>query len=618
MKIPKIIHQIWAGDQPLSIHFAEYGETWKKHHPGWQYELWNRQRTEDFVKAHYPQYVDAYHNFPYPIQQWDAIRYLILNTLGGLYVDFDTECLRPCDDLLADGECFFALEPEEHARVTKRPFLVSNAFMASIPHHPFMRKILDTAFIPHNPMLESNPSSLVLQTTGPIMVSRCYDRYPDKQPVCLLPSVCTAPFTAAESCRYRLGERSGTLIEKLSKAYAVHYFYNTWAKSMKQNEQQQDRFIASKIHQEVIRHETPITVTNRHPIHNKICIFTMPLAQHYSSSDDSLSKLIPLLENSACLKAVSNGGLAKIQPSVMDALLRMESRNYRCHSMEELAITVLKEMIHWEHYRGEEIPRIIHHFWAGGKLSHIAMSNIFAWMDQTEKYQWKHLLWTDRRINSQFSDQALNRQLETLSQANLEVLDVAEDAPDGETGIREAYDILIAQVFNHKKSALPYISDMVRYTKLFEHGGVYVDIDIHPGDINLSKSLRHRSASSDIPLLSPCIRTRHNARALGYYDTRNGQKEVALVTLYNRQMLNNNFIATKPQNHIMKSAVQRAAQKIVYTREKGNGPSDLINSVLEDPALIKEKNRNEIIAECIPTWLFDINWVTDESDQLVI
>jgi mannosyltransferase OCH1-like enzyme len=78
-EIPKIIHQIWSGiDEPLPEIFRQFGETWKEHHPTWKYEFWDNERMITFVKKYYPQYWDTYNTFPYNIQRWDAIRYLIL------------------------------------------------------------------------------------------------------------------------------------------------------------------------------------------------------------------------------------------------------------------------------------------------------------------------------------------------------------------------------------------------------------------------------------------------------------------------------------------------------------------------------------------------------------
>lgn len=75
-----------------------------------------------------------------------AIRYLILDKIGGMYVDFDTECLASHNDLLKDKTCCFSMEPKEHGKRFGRELFFNNAMMACVPGHPFMKKIVDTVF----------------------------------------------------------------------------------------------------------------------------------------------------------------------------------------------------------------------------------------------------------------------------------------------------------------------------------------------------------------------------------------------------------------------------------------------------------------------------------------
>ena len=90
--IPQIIHQIWSGiDEPLPETAQILGDTWKQDYPDWEYKVWNNQMMNDFVQQYYPQYWEIYQKFPYNIQRWDTIRYLILDKIGGMYVDFDYE-----------------------------------------------------------------------------------------------------------------------------------------------------------------------------------------------------------------------------------------------------------------------------------------------------------------------------------------------------------------------------------------------------------------------------------------------------------------------------------------------------------------------------------------------
>ena len=167
--IPQIIHQLWSDIyKPLPKHFRIYGETWKELHPEWEYIFWDDDRINSFIDEYYPRYLHTYRSFQFDVQRWDAIRYLILDKMGGMYVDFDIECLRAHDCLLQEKACCFSLEPEKHSLNYKKTLLLSNALMACIPEHPFMKKIIKTVFfiyakkrgiirrMPHNGSFEHN------------------------------------------------------------------------------------------------------------------------------------------------------------------------------------------------------------------------------------------------------------------------------------------------------------------------------------------------------------------------------------------------------------------------------------------------------------------------------
>ncbi|MDD3038466.1 glycosyltransferase family 32 protein [Bacteroides sp.] len=233
--IPKIIHQIWSGvDEPLPEHLRTLGETWKEHHPDWSYEFWDNNRITSFIKQYYPNYWDVYCSFQYNIQRWDAIRYLILDKIGGMYVDFDTECLASHNDLLKGKTCCFSMEPKEHAKPFNCDFFFNNALMASVPEHPFMKKIVNTVFKYKRPNTEvSSWTKRVLEiflTTGPLLLIRLYEEYPNKNMVYLIPSKFVSPFTADEVTLIKQGSESEELEKKMDEAYSIHYFFNAWVK----------------------------------------------------------------------------------------------------------------------------------------------------------------------------------------------------------------------------------------------------------------------------------------------------------------------------------------------------------------------------------------------------
>lgn len=229
-KIPKIIHQVWSGiDEPLPDHFKLLGDTWKKHHPNWEYLLWNNQKMNDFILKYYPQYREVYNSFRYHVQRWDAIRYLILYSMGGMYIDFDSECFKPLDGLLEGKECCFSLEPEEHQRMYETELYFNNALMASIPGHPFMKEVIEKTFDYHPDAANAGD---VLSTTGPLMLIELYLKSKYKERICLIPPKYTSPLTRHEGFMKRRGEDTKMIEEKLKEAYSTHYFFNGWLEQL--------------------------------------------------------------------------------------------------------------------------------------------------------------------------------------------------------------------------------------------------------------------------------------------------------------------------------------------------------------------------------------------------
>ena len=184
-----------------------------------------------FVVTHYPEYWDAYNRYPYNVQRWDAIRYLILDQMGGMYVDFDYESLEPIDSLLAGRSCCFAMEPQSHCRIFNREVMFNNALMACIPNHPFMKKIIKRVF--SGEVVDYRGTSkdvCVWKTTGPWNLIDLYEQASDeeKSSIYLIPDKFVTPFDVMQARQLRMGVENEELENCLKDAYAVHYFFNSW------------------------------------------------------------------------------------------------------------------------------------------------------------------------------------------------------------------------------------------------------------------------------------------------------------------------------------------------------------------------------------------------------
>ena len=130
--IPKIIHQIWIGPkEPPTIPM----DTWKDKHPDFEYIRWNE---EEFIKRDMKfeclNRIDS-------MEQWcgkaDIIRLELLYKYGGVFLDADSLCIEPIDDLMDTNFLIY-----ENEKVRKG--LIANGIMGFTPKQNTKRLISDT------------------------------------------------------------------------------------------------------------------------------------------------------------------------------------------------------------------------------------------------------------------------------------------------------------------------------------------------------------------------------------------------------------------------------------------------------------------------------------------
>ena len=104
--IPKILHYVWLGGNPLTPLAAECVESWKAAMPDWQIMRWDES---NFDIAEAPLYVrQAYEARKYAFVS-DYVRLWALEQYGGVYVDTDVKVLKSYEPLLNDT-AFIGLE----------------------------------------------------------------------------------------------------------------------------------------------------------------------------------------------------------------------------------------------------------------------------------------------------------------------------------------------------------------------------------------------------------------------------------------------------------------------------------------------------------------------------
>jgi len=195
--IPRILHRIWVGENPLPEEFVAYGESWERLHPNWEHRLWTEaDLPRDLVRQ------EALETYRIPAERVDVLRYELLWRHGGLYVDTDIEALRPLDPLM-DAHDFFTGEMKAGR--------VNNALIAAAPGHPVMEAAMRDAVFPVYKDPE-NPPPYTKHGTGPLFFADVVARFPDAK---VFPPPVFYPGTDAE----------------LEGAYARHYSARSWRTS---------------------------------------------------------------------------------------------------------------------------------------------------------------------------------------------------------------------------------------------------------------------------------------------------------------------------------------------------------------------------------------------------
>lgn len=101
-KIPKKIHYIWVGGQPLPKEYEQNIESWKRSNPDYEIVRWD-ESNYDFGKCDYVKEAYDTHSWGFVV---NYPRLDIVYQYGGIYLDVDVEVLRSFDCLLQDRAFF--------------------------------------------------------------------------------------------------------------------------------------------------------------------------------------------------------------------------------------------------------------------------------------------------------------------------------------------------------------------------------------------------------------------------------------------------------------------------------------------------------------------------------
>ena len=103
--IPKKIHYIWLGGNPLPEMVVKCVESWKKYCPDYEIIRWDESNLNIDINQYCRQAYDAK---KYAFAS-DVLRYYVVHQHGGIYLDVDVELIKPLDNLL-NNKAFMGFE----------------------------------------------------------------------------------------------------------------------------------------------------------------------------------------------------------------------------------------------------------------------------------------------------------------------------------------------------------------------------------------------------------------------------------------------------------------------------------------------------------------------------
>lgn len=165
-EIPKILHQIWLGPKPPPKRFLV---TWQKQHPHWDYRFWtdeNRPKLKNEA---------LYNETPTWHGKADVLRYELLHEFGGVYVDADSVCLMPLDQLLDVGEGYENFAAYEHEQ--GRPGLIANGTMGATPKNRFTEMLIEELTARFDAFPNDAKTVDPWVYSGPLLLTEVYQAY---------------------------------------------------------------------------------------------------------------------------------------------------------------------------------------------------------------------------------------------------------------------------------------------------------------------------------------------------------------------------------------------------------------------------------------------------------
>jgi len=201
VKIPKIFIQEWMAfpDERGRYKIKDIPKHWesspasiKKYMPDWKYVLIDNSLADKLIRKHFPDFLETYYSFEYPIMRVDAARYCWMYIYGGIYMDLDVELKHSLEDLFYDDADFYVVKSGNIGSI------YTNSFIASKPGCKIWLDCIEEMKKPYE-YWQVGKHLRVMGTTGPLMLTRVINRNKHKYIIGNIPQKLVMPCSMCES-----------------------------------------------------------------------------------------------------------------------------------------------------------------------------------------------------------------------------------------------------------------------------------------------------------------------------------------------------------------------------------------------------------------------------------
>jgi mannosyltransferase OCH1-like enzyme len=165
--IPKTIFQTYScAYEDLPSYIKNCTDTWKERNPDFDYVYMSEKECYEFILNNYSQrHADIYAGLTHKAMKGDWWRYLIVNKLGGVYMDIDTVCRKPLSSVLdLDNDFITSLDLVPDALFTQWGF-------ASKSNSPVLENLINHVLDNYDEY-PGNKQLIETDLTGPVAFQR--------------------------------------------------------------------------------------------------------------------------------------------------------------------------------------------------------------------------------------------------------------------------------------------------------------------------------------------------------------------------------------------------------------------------------------------------------------